>query len=212
MKTIKYIFFDNDGILVDTEPLFFDANRQILIQNGYKLTLEEHADINMAQGKSVLKTIAKDESHLKELTAQRDIVYLDLIRRNPKKISIKNAELCLQKLSPFFQMGIVTSSRRNTFQAIHQQTNICSFMDFIITRDDITRSKPNPEGYLKALEICQITPEEALVIEDSERGVLAAHDAGIQCWAIPRGPTKKQNFQKAKKVLNDITEIVKHLS
>lgn len=60
---------------------------------------------------------------------------------------------------------------------------------------------------MRALELSGLSPEKCLVIEDSERGLIAAKSAGLQCWVIPTAMTKLGDFLKADRILNSIKEI-----
>ncbi len=211
MKRPKAIFFDNDGILVDTEPLYFEANRIVMQEVGFELTREQHVDHNMKKGLSVFDFLQQNEvKDIEGLMVKRNTIYLDLIKHH---LTILPAvETTLQHLSQKgFQIGVVTSSRRLMFEAIHDQTGFGKYFDFVIDREDVIHSKPNPEPYQKALKRANVKSSEALVIEDSERGLLAAVAAEIDCWVIPTELTKNQNFTMAKKVLNHISEIQKFL-
>ncbi len=204
----KAIFFDNDGILVDTEPLYFEANRKVMALENYKLTEAKHIEHNMTKGLSVFDFLIAEgvtDARVSELLEQRNRIYQDLIKT--KLHIFPMAEKILQKLKKSFGLGIVTSSRRNMFKAIHAQTKFLEYVDFVIDREDVVRSKPHPEPYLKALELSGVKPEEALVIEDSARGLQSAVSAGIDCWVIPTEMTAHQDFSKAQKQLKSIAEL-----
>ena len=105
-------------------------------------------------------------------------------------------------------MGIVTSSRKDHFEIIHKQTGFLKYFDFIVTSEDVKNTKPDPEPYLKALELSGMKKEECIVVEDSERGLRAAIAAGLKCYIIPTELTKNSDFTGAEKVLNNIKEIL----
>jgi HAD superfamily hydrolase (TIGR01509 family) len=105
-------------------------------------------------------------------------------------------------------MGIVTSSRPDHFAIIHRRTGFLKYFQFAITLGDYSHSKPNPEPYLLAIERSGFRAEECLVIEDSERGLTAAKEAGIRCIVIPNEFTRSSNFAGAYKVLGSLKEIL----
>jgi beta-phosphoglucomutase-like phosphatase (HAD superfamily) len=84
-------------------------------------------------------------------------------------------------------------------------------MDFILTVEDYSNAKPDPEPYLTALEKFGAVPEEALVIEDSGRGLKSAVAAGIDCIIIENAFTSSHDFTSAKMVLNSLSELIKIL-
>ena len=104
-------------------------------------------------------------------------------------------------------MGIVTSSRKDHFEIIHDRSGLLTYFDFVVASGDFSNSKPHPEPYLIGIERCGYPAHECLAIEDSERGVLAAKRAGVTCWAIPSAMTKDGDFSKADRVLESIEDV-----
>ena len=104
-------------------------------------------------------------------------------------------------------MSIVTSSQKNHFDIIHSRTCFLPFFDFYLAREDYATSKPSAEPYLLALKKSGKSAQDAVVIEDSPRGLAAAKAAGLAFWVIPGEHTSDQDFQKADRVLSSIDEI-----
>lgn len=206
---IKAIFWDNDGVLVDTEHLYFLATRQTLAPVGIELNEKMYLDLFLVQSKGAWhlaeeKGVSPEE--VSRLRAERDRLYGQLLAR--QTVVVKGAEEVLKNLFGKYSMGVVTSSKRNHFEIIHTQTGFLKYFDFVIAEGDYTRSKPDPEPYLMALERSGFKKEECLAIEDSERGLRAAHAAGIKCLVLPGKLTRNGNFEKAHKVLGDIKEVL----
>ena len=99
-------------------------------------------------------------------------------------IEIPGVEEVLTALGNTSAMAIVTTAKKADFELIHRSRNIVSHMDFVLMGGDYARSKPAPDPYLTALERFNATPEEAVVVEDSERGLRAAVAAGIDCVVV----------------------------
>ena len=109
-------------------------------------------------------------------------------------------------------MGIVTTSRRVDFEIIHKDLGIINFMDFILCEEDYEFAKPHPEPYLKGLEIFGANKDEAIVIEDSTRGLTAAYKAGIECVIVKNDFTITQDFSKASYFIDNLEELKTILS
>lgn len=202
---IKSIFFDNDGILVDTEVLYFRANKQIFSELGVELTEETYAENFLKRSKGVWHLaeqmgFTKDE--IIELRDKRNNVYSELLKTDLKIIN--GVEEVLKELHGKLTMGIVTSSRRDHFEIIHNSTGFLKYFDFTITSDECNETKPSPKPYLAALEKSGLKKEECIIVEDSERGLKAAIAAGIKCYVIPTELTKHSDFTGAEKILNNI--------
>jgi HAD superfamily hydrolase (TIGR01509 family) len=209
---IKAIFWDNDGILVDTEHLYFLATKQTLAVTGIELTEEQYRDLFLVQSKGAWHLAEEKGVSLQEigrLRRERDLLYSKLLGQ--ETLVINGVEEVLKSLHRKYLMGIVTSSKKNHFELIHTTTGFLKYFDFVITEADYTKSKPDPEPYLLALERSGFKTEECIAIEDSERGLYAAHAAGIRCLVLPGKLTQKGNFEKAYKVLNNIREVLSEL-
>lgn len=205
---IKTILWDNDGVLVDTEELYFEAGRYILSKVGIVLSKEEYIDISLVRGESIFQLALKkghNESAINELRSDRNNYYVDLLKKKSKVIN--GVRETLEKLKGNVSMGIVTGSTKEYIDAIHNNSGLKVFFDFVITHDEYTKSKPNPEAYLTAIISRNLNPEECIVVEDSQRGVEAAFAAGIRCLAIPHPLTCKSDFSKAHKILTKVEEV-----
>jgi HAD superfamily hydrolase (TIGR01509 family) len=203
---IKAIFWDNDGVLVDTEGLFFRANQEILAGAGICLGWEQFAEISLTRGESVLQLAAKPGTDaFSKLRHDRDLLYAGLLTSEP--LVIDGVREVLDALQGKYLMGIVTSSGQEHFEIIHRQSRLLPYFQFVLTLQDYAHTKPHPEPYLKALELGGFAPAECLVIEDSPRGLAAARSAGIRCMVIPSKFTRGNKFAGAYKVLQSIRDL-----
>lgn len=201
----QYIFWDNDGVLVDTEGLYYEASRDALARIGYDLTVERFAEISLATGRSVFELATADEALMNALRDWRNQRYSELL--TARQLLLPQVRETLQALAPHRQMAIVTSSRRDHFTLIHADTELLHLFDFILCREDYGEAKPDPEPYLKALYRSGRDPRQCLVIEDSVRGLTAAKAAGLACWVIPSAQTRSQDFSAADRVLQGVAEV-----
>lgn len=209
---IKAIFWDNDGVLVNTEELYFKANRQILSTIGIKLTKEKFIEFFLIQGRGAWhlaeeKGFSKNEIEI--LRQKRNELYTDLLHKG--NLLIDGVSDVLKLLHGKYKMGLVTSCRRNHLEVIHKNTGLLKYFDFIITSDECKITKPDPAPYLLAVQTSGFKKEECIAIEDSERGLLAAAAAGLKCIVIPTELTKNCKFENAYKMLKGIHEILKIL-
>ena len=104
-------------------------------------------------------------------------------------------------------MGVVTSCRKEHFEIIHSGTGLLHFFDFVLTRDNYKKSKPNPEPYLTALSQTGLEPQDCIVVEDTERGLAAAKAAGIRCLVVPNALTLGSKFTGAYRVLESVRDV-----
>jgi HAD superfamily hydrolase (TIGR01509 family) len=199
----RAIFWDNDGVLVDTERLYFQATSDIMAAAGVPLSEADYLEYFLRQGTGawhLLEDRTPDE--VARLRQARNDRYSDLLRQHAR--AIDGVEATLERLRGSYVMGVVTSSRRDHFEIIHARTSLLPYFDFVLTSGDFPRTKPHPDPYLKAIERSGVSPDECLAVEDSERGLQAATAAGIRCVVIPTALTRGGNFSGAYRVLPDV--------
>jgi HAD superfamily hydrolase (TIGR01509 family) len=209
----KAILWDNDGVLVDTERLYFQATAEQLARVGVALSEADYLEYFLRQSRGAWHlahergvSVAETDA-LREL---RDARYLELIASEP--VLVPGVERALAALAGRFRMAIVTSSQPAPFEAIHRRAGILSHFEFALTRRDYAESKPHPEPYLRALERLGLAAGDCLVIEDSERGLTAAKAAGLRCWVVPSHLTRGSSFTAADRVLDDLDAVVAALA
>ncbi len=202
------IFWDNDGVLMETEQLYYQANAEALAQAGVELSLQEFCRISLRQGESVLKLAADgDEAELRRV---RDELYYRLLGEESRVYP--GVQETLEKLHGRLPMAIVTSCRRENFMQMHRSSGLLDYFDFILTREDYVASKPDPEPYLTACVRAGLDPCRCLAIEDSERGVTSAARAGLAVAAIPGDMNRGGDFRAARWQLDGIHQLAALLS
>jgi len=202
------IFWDNDGVLMETEHLYYRANAEALARAGVELSLEEFCRISLRQGESVLglATVAgQGDGEAAELRRVRDDIYLRLLGEESRVIH--GVRETLEMLHGRLPMAIVTSCRRENFLQMHRDSGLLGYFDFILTREDYAASKPDPEPYRTACHRAGLHPGRCLAIEDSERGVVSAARAGLVVAAIPGDMNRGGDFTAARWRLDGIHEL-----
>ncbi len=209
MTNFKAIFFDNDGLLVDTESLWLEATRKTLAPFGITITDEWYAKEVLGKGGEMIPVLLKEygisQEKVVELRNLRNNLYGEMLKENVK--TIDGVREVLEMLEGKFLMGVVTTSSSKHFDIIMEKTGLRKYFSFFVTFEDVVNPKPDPEPYLKAIELSKIPKDQCLVLEDSGRGVKAAKAAGLTCYAIPEAWSKSHDFSSADKVLGSIREL-----
>lgn len=193
----KFILFDNDGVLVETEQWYYLANKRALATLGIDLPRDAYL-ANMADGISAWQAARDSGIPRSEITRgreQRDRYYREYVMN--EDIEIDGVVETLAELSGTYRMAIVTTSKRADFDLIHKKRPILDFMEFYLTVEDYDQSKPHPEPYLTGLQRFGATAEEAVVVEDSARGLKSAMAAGIDCIVVANEFTATHDLSKA---------------
>lgn len=206
------ILFDNDGVLVDTEALYFRANQEALATVGVVLDEATYVEYFLRQGLGawhLAEARGVSPEGIAELRAARDRRYFELVEE--AEILIPGVADLLPRLRARFRMAIVTSSEPGPFARTHARTGLLPHFELVLTRVDYANAKPDPEPYLCAVARLGVPAVRCLVIEDSERGLRAAKAAGLACWVIPSGLTAGGDFGAADAVLPDLGAAVARL-
>lgn len=110
-----------------------------------------------------------------------------------------------------FPMALVTGSIRSQVEPILKEKGLNKYFKATITYDDVVNSKPDPEGYLKAVAFLGLSKQEYLVFEDTANGTKAAKAAGLTCYAIQSDTVLHQNLSLADKIFLNLSEAIKFL-
>ena len=203
----KYILFDHDGVLVDTEFWYYQAGERALADIGLTLDKDQYLrDMSHGLGTwTQARAAGVDEQTISRQREVRDGYYQEYLRT--EAIEIDGVIEALAELSKYVRMAIVTTAKRVDFEIIHEKRQVRQFMDFVLVREDYKRTKPHPEPYLTGLKRLGAAPRETLVVEDSLRGLNSAVAAGIDCAIVHNDFTKAQDFSQASYRIETLIEL-----
>lgn len=206
---LTHILFDNDGVLVDTEKLYYEACRLGLEPLGVSLTHELFAEYSLTRGVSCFEIAIErgllSPEALPALRDERDDHFAQLIAQGD--CAMPDASKTVQQLAETLTLGVVTSAKRRHFELSHAHTGMSGVFSFDYAREDYERSKPHPDPYLAALRGQRLDPAHCLVVEDSPRGLRSAIAAGLRCIAIPNPFAPLGAFAGAIACLDGIAEL-----
>ncbi|MCD6576880.1 MAG: HAD-IA family hydrolase [Anaerolineaceae bacterium] len=213
MAQIKAVFFDQDGVIIDTER---DGHRVAFNQTfkdfGYDFQWDVayyHELLQIAGGKERMKhhlatkgfgveiKAGEVDDLIKRMHAHKTAVFVELIKSGklPLRPGVKRLMKEVNKAGLI--LGICTTSNQKAATAVVNGMLKDIKFDFVLAGDIVSNKKPNPEIYNLALEKSGLKPDECLVIEDSHNGVLAAHAAGMFIVATTNPYTEKEDLSDA---------------
>ena len=199
------ILFDNDGVLVDTEHLYFRANQEALAGVGIQLDADAYVQLFLREGRGAWH-LARERGlgpgDIDALRAARDRRYFELV--GSADVVIPGVADIVPALARRYRLAIVTSSEKGPFARTHARTGLLEHFELVLAQGDYARGKPEPDPYLRAVERLGVAGDRCLVIEDSERGLRAAKAAGLRCWVIPLGLTAGGRFETADAVFDSL--------
>jgi HAD superfamily hydrolase (TIGR01509 family) len=183
---LRAVIFDLDGVLVNTEPLKGMAHAETVTALGGR---GDPAWYRTLMGQSHERVIREfmQRAGIEATPEQYDAIYharyaalmRDRVRLNPGATSLN-----LAITAAGLRRALVTSSARWMTEEIVRRTETQDWFEVVITADDVTREKPDPEPYRKALAGLALDPDDAVAIEDSESGACAAVAAGLRVIGI----------------------------
>lgn len=184
-EKIKAIFFDNDGVLVHTEEFFFQANDEIIRGMGVahqRSDFEKYTFETDLGTSGYLKQEGLDKNEIDEFKTNRNDLWKKLIEK--KATTDPFTHDTLKRLGQKYKLAIITNSPRDLFNSVDLDKKLSTAVDFVLTREDYKNGKPAPDGYLEALKVLDIAANQALVVEDSPRGIESGLRAGVRVIAI----------------------------
>ncbi|MBC3872900.1 HAD family hydrolase [Undibacterium flavidum] len=199
------ILWDNDGVLVDTEGLFYQANRSLFAEHDIDLTPELFFDWFLLENLGawhLLEARGMNADEIGLLRDERNRRYSALLQ-STSDLEITGVKPLLTSLQTKVKMGIVTSSRPDHFHLIHSKLDLLPHFEFVVTDADYVNSKPAPDPYLLGLEKLAIAKEHCMVIEDSPRGLRSAISAGLNCVVIRNHLSRHFAFEGAYRVVDN---------
>lgn len=205
---IQSIIFDLDGTLIDTEAVAESAIRDAFGRWGVEL---EENDASYVTGRKweaafdflfskypIPKT--KEEASIEVIGLYRNHLDRELV-------VVKDAKPAIERLSKDFKLAIVSGSPRRDIEWSMKKLGVDHLFQFFLGAEDYLNSKPDPEGYLKALKQLKTSPNDAIVFEDSSAGIKSATAAGMRVIAITSTNYFEQDHSKALAKIEDYTDV-----
>jgi len=204
---IKAIIFDMDGLLLDSEPVQYESVVKTLKEFGVNLTEREFVEKIFKEGLGTAD-ILKEKNPDADLEKYRKMRSENFIKMIDEKIRpMPYALEFLDMARESFKTGLVTNTSKEMAMPMLEKFGIQKKMDVMVFRRDYEKRKPDPESYLLAAKKLGVDPSECLVLEDTERGVASAKNAGMMCVAVPTELTKNLDFSRADMTVSNLGEI-----
>ena len=197
---IKALVFDFDGLIVDTEVPIFRAWQRIYREHGQDLPLEQWLTIiGTASGPfdPVIDLAKKTGANLdeQELKALEVLYYEEATALQQLLPGVIDYLVAARQLG--LKTAVASSSTRKWVMDHLNRFGIGGGFDAIICREDVKRTKPDPDLYLTALQRLGVQPAEAIAFEDSSNGIHAAKAAGLFCVVVPNPLTVDLDLTEA---------------
>ena len=185
---IKGVFFDMDGVVIDSSRLWNDIITELSGKYNLDLMVVESAAMKNLSTKDAMKMVLESmgmysDALLGDILEDIDVMYEKGL--SPLTSVIDGIPEILQLLGrESIARVLVSNSTRKQVLMVLRHYGLEDSFDYSVASDDVSKGKPDAEPYLKALQLTGLAPEEALVVEDSDTGVQAAEAASIECIKV----------------------------
>lgn len=181
--SIQAVLFDMDGVLIDAKDWHYETLNRALRQFGMEITREEH--LSAFDGLPTKRKL--------QMLAQRDNYIPDRLHGfiNDLKQSYTMEEVTLRCFPVFqheyalarlkregYKIAVCSNSIRSTVEYMMKRAGLMPYLDLILSNQDVTRPKPDPEIYTTAMQRFGLPPEDCLIVEDNVNGIKAALASG----------------------------------
>ncbi len=209
---IKTIFFDLDGVIVDSEPIHAKAKKIILDFYSIKYPDSIFNDFigqpDEVFFKHVYENLDKKKNPYKSLLQEKYNRFFELI---PEMKLVEGFTSFINEIKKRnIKTALVSSTSTYTFSLIDKHFHLADLFDLLITEKDTERHKPFPDPYIKALQVLPASADSTVVIEDSPNGIKSAKEAGCKVFALTTS-FKKDKLIEADEILNNYKEITEIL-
>ncbi|QQR80680.1 MAG: HAD family phosphatase [Deltaproteobacteria bacterium] len=218
--SLRAILFDFDGVIVNSEPIHLEKLQILLAEEGILLTKEDYYKNYLGyDDRDCLHHVFLDQNKVltpekKESLIQRKLkMVMEAFDRG--EIVMPDVKAFIQKVTNDYYCAIVSGAHREEIISILEGCGLRKHFKIIIGSEDVAKSKPDPEGYKKAMQLLNrdfvptseiLLPAECLVIEDSPWGITAGKKAGAVCVGITNTYNADRLFE-ADFVVNNFSEI-----
>ena len=182
---MRLIIVDLDGTLFDTKDINYYAYKEAIAPYGYNIDYQYYCEFcNGRHYMDFLPQITTNDRNILEAMHKKKKKvyqkYLDKAILNTGLVDI------IRLMRKEYKIAVVTTASKENCYDILNQYRLVDLFDLILTHDDITKSKPDPEGFLKAMDYFGVKPTDTMIFEDSEVGLEAAERSGAYYYKTYR--------------------------
>ena len=180
------VIFDMDGVIIDSEPLWTEAERQLLARRNLEYSPQLKVLLMGRDSREAVSLMVETynlRERMEEVIRERNELVAHLFKRWLKPVPYV-LELITSLRDWNIRTALASSSPESLIHLVLDKFNITGHFDLVLSGDQVARGKPAPDIYLTAATLLRVDPKDCLVVEDAPNGVAAAKAAGMCCLAI----------------------------
>lgn len=185
---IKAVIFDMDGVLIDAKDWHYDALNQALRLFGLEISRADHlTTFDGLPTRRKLEMLTVTEGLPTELHGfvndLKQAYTMEIVNARCRPTFIH--EYALAKLnSRGLKLAVASNSVRNSVVAMMERSHLAVYLDVMLSNEDVSKPKPDPEIYIRAMEQLGVQPQETLIVEDNDHGIRAARASGAHVLVV----------------------------
>jgi len=201
MNKIKAVIFDMDGVLIEAKDWHYEALNKALQLFGLEISRYDHlVTYDGLPTKKKLEMLTHERGLPKGLHTfindmkqeyTMEIVYAECKPRFYHEYALSKLKI------EGFKTAVCSNSIRNSVEVMIEKASLLQYMDFLISNQDVSKGKPDPEMYNKAIEKMSLDPKECMILEDNENGIKAARASGANVMIVDT--VEDVNYENIKK-------------
>ena len=210
MSRIEAVVFDLDGVLVDSDHIWHEVREGFARERGGAWTERSEADMSgmsSTEWSQYLHDVVGLAGTPQELNDE--VVRRMLARYEEELPLIDGAADAVRRLAAWFRLAVASSSNREVIDGVLDAAGLSEFFDVTVSSEEVARGKPAPDVFLEAAARLGVAPDHCAAIEDSTKGIRAAHAAGMRVVAIPnrRYPPAADALELADEIAGSVAEL-----
>lgn len=188
VSKIKAVIFDMDGVLIDAKEWHFDALNRALGLFGFTVDRYDHLfTYDGLPTRRKLAMLTKEHGlpdALHDMISDLKQIYtMELVYAKCRPI-FQHEHAVSRLKSDGFKLGVASNSIRNTVEVMMSRSGLLPYLDVLLSNEDVSHAKPDPEIYVKAMKRLGVSPKQTLIVEDNEHGIKAAEAAGAHVMRV----------------------------
>jgi beta-phosphoglucomutase len=183
---VRAVIFDFNGTLSNDEPILFEIFRDLFAEHGRTLSAQQYfGELAGLSDPEIVRTwLGEENPAVEEVIERRVARYLERVA-DGSSVS-EEVRAAVRYAAERVPVAVVSGAARAEIEPVLDAAGLAALVSVVVPAEDVAAGKPDPAGYLRALELLggDLAAADVLVFEDTEAGIAAAKAAGMRCIAV----------------------------